>query len=682
MRPRLGCQDRRSRTGRKQSRTRRGRSRRRRRPAPWVLTPALALALSMAARAGGDGGQKNDPALRLAPMTVVGAPILEQNELTRYAGVISRIGRVQLEDLNAQDLASALRMTPGVTISRYNPIGSFGGAQGGSVFIRGLGSSRPGAEIQTLIDGVPIYNAVWNHPLLDLNPVDLADAIEVYKGSQPVEFGNAFSTINITPKRRLAEGFENRLSLAYGNNATWVQTFESGGRNETFDYYLGQAYRSSLGDRPDADGRLTDCYLRLGYRPSDEWDLTWLVLRTDNYADDPGPEGQPGLKNGRYETREWLNIVTLAHRYEQAEGTLKLYWNRGAGDWLDQAGTAADTLNDWDLYGMRARETVHLWGGAELVSGADMDYARGEATFTYDPGSGIPSSRFDRTTLRLASPYVAFSQRIGDKDGLYAIPSAGVRYYSHSDFDSETAPHAGLVIGRGDTELHLSCARGISYPGLNVVVFSENVIPALGATWRDLSPEKVRHYEAGIRRAFGEKVRADLTWFYDDGRNRYVFYRKSAGGGPPDTWENIEEFAVRGMEATLTVSAASNLSCFAGITCLRATPADLPYTPQTTVTMGMNLRFLQDWQLSLDAQYVNRMYAEPQYRLNGGTTRERVPSFFVVNGKVSYDFRIRPTTSSGVLFLAVENITDTRYEYRPDYPMAGISALAGVELRF
>ncbi len=680
MHPRLVCTPRGNQAGRRQSETNSGRRRCTCRAAMRGL--ALALALSAAARADEGGGQQEEQALRLAPVVVVGAPILEQNELTRYAGVVSRIGRVQIEALNAQDLASALRMTPGVTISRYNPIGSFGGAQGGSIFIRGLGSSRPGAEIQTLIDGVPIYNAVWNHPLLDLNPVDLADSIEVYKGSQPVEFGNAYSTVNITPKRRLTEGFENRLSLAYGNNATWVQTFESGGRKGAFDYFLGQAYRSSLGDRPDADGRLTDYYLRLGYRPSDAWDLNWLILRTDNYADDPGPKGQPALKNGRYETREWLNIVTLAHHYERVEGTLRFYWNRGAGDWLDQASTADDTLNDWDLYGVRARETLHLWSGGELVGGADLDYTRGEATFTYDPGSSIPPARFDRTTLRLASPYVAFSQQIGDMDGLHAIPSVGVRYYAHSDFDSETAPHAGLVLGLGKTELHLACARGISYPGLNVIVFSENVIPALGSSWKELSAEKVRHYEAGIRRTFGKQVHADLTWFYDDGRNRYVFYRKSPGFGPPDAWENIEEFAVRGVEATLTVSPASNLSLFTGVTYLRTTPADLPYAPETTVTLGMNLRFLRNWQLSLDAQYVNKMYAEPQYRLNGGATRERVPSFFVVNGKISYDFRIPEMNSTGKLFVGVENITNTEYEYRPDYPMPGISALAGVELRF
>mgnify|MGYP000308265566 CR=1 FL=1 len=37
-----------------------------------------------------------------------------------------------------------------------------GGDQGGAVFIRGMGTSRPGSEIKTYVDGVPFYMPVWN----------------------------------------------------------------------------------------------------------------------------------------------------------------------------------------------------------------------------------------------------------------------------------------------------------------------------------------------------------------------------------------------------------------------------------------------------------------------------------------------------------------------------------------
>jgi iron complex outermembrane receptor protein len=79
---------------------------------------------------------------------VVSTPIIEGNQLDRQASQKTTVSEEQVRDLNAQDAASALRKTPGVNISRFNPIGSLRGAEGGAVFIRGQGSSRPGAEIK------------------------------------------------------------------------------------------------------------------------------------------------------------------------------------------------------------------------------------------------------------------------------------------------------------------------------------------------------------------------------------------------------------------------------------------------------------------------------------------------------------------------------------------------------
>ena len=69
------------------------------------------------------------------------------------------------------------------------------------MFIRGQGASRPGSEIKTYIDGVPFYMGVWNHPLLDLLPVNGMERISVYKSPQPQSFGNTFGAIDLTPKR-------------------------------------------------------------------------------------------------------------------------------------------------------------------------------------------------------------------------------------------------------------------------------------------------------------------------------------------------------------------------------------------------------------------------------------------------------------------------------------------------
>jgi iron complex outermembrane receptor protein len=122
-------------------------------------------------------GQENT--YEIPQILIVGSPIIEGNEVDSFSGQKTTVTEQQIDDLNAQDLSTALRRTPGVNITRYNPVGSFGGASGGAVFIRGMGSSRPGSEIKMMVDGIPMYMSVWNHPLLDLMSIDPARSIEV-----------------------------------------------------------------------------------------------------------------------------------------------------------------------------------------------------------------------------------------------------------------------------------------------------------------------------------------------------------------------------------------------------------------------------------------------------------------------------------------------------------------------
>jgi outer membrane cobalamin receptor len=630
-----------------------------------------------AAKGGDEESEQSKEPIKLEDV-VVTAPIIHGNLVDRYGAQTTVVGKEQILDLNANDFSSALRMAPGVNITRYNMVGSFGGAEGGAIFIRGLGSSRPGAEIQTLIDGVPIYNSVWNHPLLDLNTVDVAESIEVYKGPQPTNFGNALGAVNIVPKRQNTEGYKTRFAAAYGSHETFVESAEHGGKVPLVDYYIGQGYRTSDGHRDDSSGQTADYYGRVNYQPSTHWDLGLFALGTDNESEDPGKKGEPATKEGEYDTSDWLTTASLRHHYDWAEGEIKGYWNAGKGDWRDQVGADDNTLNDWDLYGMRAKEKIHLWKGGEVLLGLDLDYIEGETKFTKDDGS---KSDFSSPTFSIVSPYAGVSHQFGDKQGLYCIPSAGVRYYDHSDFDDKTAPQIGLVAGYKDTELHGTYAKGVNYPGLNVVVFHEYTWAAIPGNdpegWKDLEPETLDHYEFGVSQKFGSTFKADLTYFYDDGKDRYVVVPPPP---PPPTFENIEEFRIKGVEATAILVPIRDLSLFGGITYLDVRPSDLPYAPNWTVSGGLNYRFFENFKISVDAQYVDDMYARRQLRVEGDENTEKVNNYFLLNSKLSYFFNIEDPKLVVEVFLAGENLTDEDYEYRRGYPMPGAVGMVGLSL--
>ncbi|WP_300671934.1 Plug domain-containing protein [Desulfoluna sp.] len=168
----------------------------------WVLLVLCVLVTPLFLP--GNAGATQDAALLLDDVKVTASPVIDGNITDAYGARKTRVTEDQVSDLNAQDLETALRRTPGVNISRYNPIGSFGGAEGGGVFIRGMGSSRPGSEIKTLFDGIPMYLSVWNHPFLDTIPVDSARTIEVYKSPPTSAF-----------RQRLRRGERSAQAQAY-----------------------------------------------------------------------------------------------------------------------------------------------------------------------------------------------------------------------------------------------------------------------------------------------------------------------------------------------------------------------------------------------------------------------------------------------------------------------------------
>ncbi|MDB9822775.1 TonB-dependent receptor plug domain-containing protein [Deltaproteobacteria bacterium] len=614
----------------------------------------------------------------ILPEVIVTAPaIIEGNNVNRLGSLVTLVTKEQISNLNAQDLTSALRRVPGVVISRHNPVGSFGGGEGGALFIRGKGSSRPGAEIQTLIDGIPKFVSVWTHPLMDVLNVDIVETVDVYKGAQPILFGNmAFGAVDIHTKRMRDEGFETTLQVAYGSHNTLTGSVEHGGKVNGFDYYLLGGDRSSDGHRENADGELRDLFFRLGYEFPKGWDVNLTFIHTKNWADDPGPADGSFPSDGRFNTMDYFTVATISHSYNRGNGYFKLYRDMGDIDWVDQEETQGlDTLTNYQNYGLRVRETLNLWEGGEILLGVDLDYISGEVEFR-DPLAA--DKKFPEETFRISSPYAALSHQFGTKEGFYAIPSAGVRYMDHNNFNNETGPQAGLTLGYKTTEIHASYSRGINYPGIYARVQDEVFMPG-DNQWSDIVAEKLDHFEVGISRTFNQLEKIDLTWFYDDGKDRIVV---SPPPPFPPVLTNMGEYRLRGIEGSVTLAPISELTIFAGFTYLDSEPGDLPYSPEWTYSSGINYLFFDDLQISFDALYVDEQYVTSRTRTEGTVNIDRVDSYFLLSGKIGYDFMITERNLKCQVYVAGENLTDAEYEQKKGYPMQGMSGMIGIVVKF
>ena len=633
---------------------------------------AAALGLSVAAFA----AETEEKPVTLPDFDAVATPLAALPASDRYAGAVTTIGEQQLRDLAPLDFASALRRSPGVTITRYNQVGAFGGSEGGAVYLRGLGASRPGGEIKTTFDGVPKLNGIFNHPLLDLLSLDAAAAIHVHHRATPLEFGNAFGVVNIETPRVATEGSRARASVAGGSFGTFTESVAYGAKRGGTDYYFAQGYRRSDGARPDSDGELSNWFFRIGQELNEHWALSYRVNHGDNLTTDPGVDyplsGVASTKGETYETKDWLHLAVLEWNYERVSGSIRAYLNEGEGNWTRrQFSRNSDSLNDWRLHGVRWRETLRLWEGGELLAGADFDVERGTSRSV--PVTGA-TTQFGPDTTRLFSPYAGVSHgfRFGE---VSVTPSAGVRYYDHDELGTQWSPQAGLVVAAGHTEVRAGFSRAVNFPGLEVRAISA-FSPALGSTWRSLDPEEAEQWEVAVRHAFGGGAAASVTLFRNDVSNRYVIV---APPPPPPRYANVGAYRTEGVEVAGEYAPRATLKFFAGATLLRANRDDVPYVPETTLNGGVNWSPGNGWQVSVDAAYVSGMHIASLGRSTTAANPRTVGAQFALNARVARRFALGADGRTRLeVFVAGENLTDRDFAYTPGYPIPGINGIFGV----
>ncbi len=635
---------------------------------------AMALAMSAAFSASALA-----QSAELDTISVTAHPIIEETLLDRFSATSSVVTEAQLRDQNAVDLAAALRRTPGVEISRYNPVGSFGGDQGGAVFIRGLGISRPGSEIKTYIDGIPFYMGVWNHPLLDLLPTNGMKSITVHKSPQPYLNGNNFASINLETKRATQDGIHGSGRVSYGTYNTVMEQADLSGRSGPLDFMLAQGFASSDGHRPNADGRLNNAMGRIGLAINEHWAVGASFLAVNNTAKDPydNRQARPAVAP-EYKTDATMATTFLTHSHGDWRGELRVYGNQGEGNLYNDNRPMVGWgtfLTRFSMNGVRWKEELSPWKNGTVVFGIDHDRLSGSVKGPNTGGMGV-GARIDMPDFTLTSPFVALSQKFDLNQNWSLVPSIGARHYDHNEYASETAPHAGISLVSEKLTLFANASRGVNYPGLEMPAL-QAAIPFMfaGQTWKTLSPEKLNHREIGMKLTPTDTTQIDLSLFRDDIKNRNVF--DLAFGST--VFYSTGGYHTDGAELSVRQQLGGSWEVFGGLTLLDPSVDNLPYIPKRAFTAGVNGN-IGPLRLAVDAQYQSSVYALNRDRNTLNPNREKVDSFTVANARLSYPM---PTLGKkGEVFVAVDNLFNTNYEYRPGYPMPGRMGQIGLAASF
>ena len=169
----------------------------------------------------------------------------------------------------------------------------------------------------------------------------------------------------------------------------------------------------------------------------------------------------------------------------------------------------------------------------------------------------------------------------------------------------------------------------------------------------------------------------DASLFRDHVKNRYI-YDFSSGPGT-SVFQNLGAYHTNGAELAVKQNIGQDWVAMAGLTWLDPSINGLPYTPKTALIAGLNGR-VGPLKVAIDAQFQDDVLALNRDRNIGRLNTQRVASFTVVNARVSYP--LPALGQKGEVFLAVENLFDRDYEYRPGYAMPGISGQLGLSASF
>lgn len=625
---------------------------------------------------------EENQAYQLAPLEVMANPVIKENHLDSFSSISSVITDEQLKDQNALDLASALRRTPGVQITRFNPVGTFSGDGGDGVFVRGMGTSRPGSEIKTYVDGVPLYMGVWGHPVLDMLPINGMESITVYKGPQPQINGNNFSSINLSTKRAIEDGLHGSARVSGGIYGTISEQADITGKYGDLDFSLAQGFATSDGHRDNADGELKNVMGSLNYQLNTNWSIGTHFIYSNNEASDPGSNTVTTTPTVKYKSEVGVVSVNLSHQYEKVQGDLRLYHTTGEGNWLDHPSNSnpavnTNTLSSFDTFGLSWKEQIISWDGGTITVGLDSDWLSGNVTDSVDLAF-TSQGYYETPTFRITSPYLSITQVFDINENWSLVPSAGIRYYNHSEFEEQISPHAGVSLVSEKLTLYANISRGINYPGLEVATLSKYIAP-LGNTWKNLSPEQVEHGEIGFKATPFESTQIDVSFFNDRIKNRYIFAFPPLVSFPQ--FKNFGTYTMRGFEVSVQQDITENWRVFGSLTMLDPSIDNLPYVPKTAVSGGI-IGKIEDVRLAIDAQYQSETmtFNNKARNANVGGSGANVSSLIVLNARAGYP--IPQLGEKGEIFISGENLLDRDYEYRPGYPMPGIWGQIGIAASF
>lgn len=637
---------------------------------------------------------------------------------------ITVITAQDIQKMGARTVQEALQYATGIVM--YNEVGN---AFEHRIDLRGF-NSTPVPSISVFLDGMRVNEPNFNTINFDLIPFETIERIEIIPGPNAIFGQNTLGgTINIVTKTASRKR-QVSAEVARGNFEHERFNINASGPVDDFQYYLNATQESETGFRDESGGQVFRFFGKFGYRPSMNTDVNVSYTYVKDRLSQAGPlpiriaevDPEANVTPGDFYDRE-NSVVRLNVKH-----TFPLEFTFSANSFyrkLQQASFIVGNSSEGTTH-----DDTESWGGTlQLSKNSSLFGLKNETVIgveaTWNDFGNQGKSTFNRvvytnSTDSTEEVFGAFAQ-----NALHVLPelilSGGLRFdQSQIDFIHKTdptlsgsrtfdrvTPRAGVTyLVTPTASLYFTYSQGFRIPTVQEMFASGAYKSNL-----HLRPVRSNNFEIGGKAKIG--IWGDVALaFYQSNIKDEIFFSCFQCELFDGINRNLEKTRRRGVEMTARVRPAKFFDGtinytfteaqfqnrqtlgFGGSEVRVADAGDtLPLVPKNRLSIIGNFYPVEGVTVSIIGLYVSSQFLQN----DEGNNLTRLPGYFVLNGKASYQRQV----PGGILkaFLQINNLLNSEYFtrgiYSPDtlpggdgsmarfvVPAPGIAVFGGISYQF
>ncbi len=659
-----------------------------------ILITAVTMLLTSAGRAQ-ERGSKDDV------FTLGEIEVKDQSEVNRNVAV-EKIYQEDMRDFNKNNVAQAVNMLPGVTMTKNSRNEQM-------VYIRGFDMRR----VPIYLDGIPIYVPYDGYPDLGRFLTYDMSEITVSKGFTSVLYGpntegGAINMISMRPRK----AFEGTISTGYATGDTFSSYinlgtnqkkwyFQGGGSYVSSDYTrMSDNFRETVtengGHRENSYYRDRKYNLKFGFTPFDGHEYAISYINQHGVKGNPPYAGLDPSVTVRYWQwpywdKESVYFTSKTPIGQNSYFKVRLYY--------DQYQNSLYSYDD-DSYSTMKKKYAWMSDYSDNTGGGSI-----EAGTTLIPRNNIKAAfhyKEDRhKEHNQPNPYQHFKDEIWSAgledtlkitDKFYTIFGASydnIKTIEAEDYNSTTNtfsdfardsqssfnPQIGFFYDLTNTaKIHATVAKKTRLPTMKDK-YSYKQGTALPNP--NLRPEKSINYELGYQDTFFKKIGLKTAVFYSDITDMVMQVKvpdPSKAGSTLNQNQNIGDVRRYGAELDVSGTIITDLNGGFNYTYIwsdnRTDSTRITDIPKHKLAAYAKYTPLKGLDLTADVEYNSQRYSS-----SDGVQVAR--AFAVANFKAAWEFLKGLRIEGGV-----SNIFDRDYALSEGYPEAGRSFFSNLVYKF